>query len=151
MVHNTPITHFIFVQTFGEAGCRNALFEICFTISDNTKRKWFLIFLENVINKITAFIQILAGCNKQKVLKSVLGEAISTEFDKATPLCLETISNYSNAMERQGHSSGNTVAVCLFAKNPHSRTWIEVKLFVSCTVRIQRLLSHRSTIILLLQ
>ena len=111
-------------------------------------------FLENendtVINKITAFVQIFAGCKKQKGLKSVLGEAISTEFDKVMPLCLETISNYSNVMERQGHSSGNTVAACLFAKNPHSRTWIEVKLFVSCTVRMQRLLSHRSTIILLL-
>ena len=34
------------------------------------------LFLENendtVTNKITAFVQILAGCKKQKVLKSVL-------------------------------------------------------------------------------
>ena len=66
---------------------------------------------------------------KQKVLKSVLGEDVSTELNK---LCLFLISNCSNVMERKGHSSRKTVAACLFAENPHSRTWMKVKLFVSC-------------------
>ena len=59
------------------------------------------LFLENENDRVTnkiAFVQTLAGCKKQKVLKSVLGEEISTKFDK---LCLFVLKQYQTAPMQQ--------------------------------------------------
>ena len=96
-----------------------------------------------ITNKITAFAQILVGCKSKKSSRVCW---VKTSQRNSIKLCPFLISNCSNAMERKGHSSRKTVAACLFAENPHSWTWMKVKLFVSCVVRKDY--SHRSTIIL---